>query len=466
MITIKDLMTDPALFGSHFGGESFNNWRTLLAGFHGLKLSKAELKEWQQLTGRQKAPKQALDELYMVVGRRGGKTQAAALLAIEAAFFHDYSDRLSPGEVATVMLLAADKKQARSAFRYIHGLIESNQMLSDLVIRETGETIELKNRVNIEIHAASFRSVRGYSIPLVICDELAFWRSEDTANPDSEILNALRPALASLNGKLVALSSPHAKRGELWEAYRNHYGKDESATLVAQADTRTMNPTIPQKFIDAAYAKDPASARAEYGAQFRDDIASFISPEDLQAVTRSHYLELPPDHKHRYEAFVDPTGGGSDEFTLAIGHIEDKVKVVDLVLARRGVPAEITAGYAEVIKRYKCSNVYSDRYAGSWPADEFKKHGISLKQAHGPRTELYLAALPAILSQQVELPPDETMLKQFQLLERRTSRGGKESIDHAPGAHDDRANAAAGVIAHLGKNSSLLDFNIKFKLYC
>src|SRR5262249_45205314 len=31
-------------------------------------------------------------------------------------------------------------------------------------------------------------------------------------------------------------------------------------------------------------------------------------------------------------------------------------------------------------------------------------------------------------------------------LERRTSRGGRDSIDHAPGAKDDVANAAAGVL--------------------
>jgi hypothetical protein len=31
-------------------------------------------------------------------------------------------------------------------------------------------------------------------------------------------------------------------------------------------------------------------------------------------------------------------------------------------------------------------------------------------------------------------------------LERRTARSGKDSIDHPPGAHDDVANAVAGVL--------------------
>jgi hypothetical protein len=34
-------------------------------------------------------------------------------------------------------------------------------------------------------------------------------------------------------------------------------------------------------------------------------------------------------------------------------------------------------------------------------------------------------------------------------LERRTARGGRDSIDHPPGAHDDLANAVAGLCSTL-----------------
>ena len=37
------------------------------------------------------------------------------------------------------------------------------------------------------------------------------------------------------------------------------------------------------------------------------------------------------------------------------------------------------------------------------------------------------------------------MVNQLASLERRTSRGGKATIDHSPGAHDDVANVVAGV---------------------
>jgi hypothetical protein len=47
-------------------------------------------------------------------------------------------------------------------------------------------------------------------------------------------------------------------------------------------------------------------------------------------------------------------------------------------------------------------------------------------------------------------------------LERRTSRGGKDSIDHSPGAHDDLANVVAGVVtvARSGPSSGSFQHNL------
>jgi hypothetical protein len=42
---------------------------------------------------------------------------------------------------------------------------------------------------------------------------------------------------------------------------------------------------------------------------------------------------------------------------------------------------------------------------------------------------------------------DARLLTQLVGLERRTARGGRDSIDHTPGAHDDLANAVAGLAA-------------------
>lgn len=445
MITIRDLMTDPQLFGEQFGGDSFNAWRALLAGFYGLELSEDELPHWQDITGRESAPEAAHDELWLAIGRRGGKSNIAALLAVYEACFNDHRERLAPGEVATVMVLAADRKQARSVFRYISGLMNGNPMLARLIVKESTETLELANRAVIEVGTASFRATRGYTFAAVIADEIAFWRSEDSANPDYEILNAVRPGLATLDGPLIALSSPYSRRGALWDAYRRYHGTP-GPVLVAQAPTLAMNPTLPARLVNQAYERDAVAASAEYGAQFRNDISAFISRDLVDNNTRTRPLILPRNEKHNYRAFVDVAGGGADEYTLAISHKEGELAVIDGVWAEHGDPASITGTYARIMKQYGISECTGDRYAGDWPRQEYQKHGITMKSSDLNRSEIYQELMPMLQTGGVELPPDEKTLVQLTLLERRTGRNGRDYIDHPPGkgSHDDRANALAG----------------------
>ncbi|PZX44577.1 hypothetical protein LY56_01825 [Roseinatronobacter thiooxidans] len=442
-VTIRDAMTDPQLFGDTFAGDSFKAWRALLSGFYGLELSADEAAIWNEVTGRTEQATGAHDELWLVVGRRGGKSHAAALVAAYEAAFKDYSDRLSPGEVATVMLIAGDRSQARTLLRYVRGLFE-HPMLKPLVLRETSEGLELKNRTAIEVHTASHRAVRGYTCAAVICDEIAFWFS-DGARPDAEVIAALRPALATLGGKLIALSSPYARRGMLWTTYKRHYGK-ASQVLVAQAASRTMNPTLPKRVVDDALKDDAARASAEYLAQFRADIEQFISVEVVTDAQRDRPLELPRQDGVSYSGFVDMSGGGADEHSLAIAHREGERIIVDLVQGRRGDPESAVAAFCEVLKAYGIGTVHGDRYAGQWVPAAFQRHGISYQAAKQNRSELYASFAPALNAGQVELPPDDVMARQFSSLERRTTRGGRDQIDHAPGAHDDRSNACAGAV--------------------
>lgn len=448
MVNIRHAMTDPALFGQTFGGDSFTAWRALLSGFYGLELDATDLHTFCTLTGRRSTPLGAFAELWLAIGRRGGKSHAAAFLAVYLAAFHDYSAKLAPGEVATVMVIAADRKQARAVMRYTSGMVNENPMLRRMVERENSEQIELNNRTVIEITTASHRSVRGYTLAACICDEIAFWHV-DGASPDKEIIAAIRPALATLGGKLIALSSPYAKRGVLWDTFKRSFGDDaDSRVLVAQAPSRVMNPTLPQHVVDDAMRDDAARAAAEYLAQFRGDIASLIDPTLIEECTRPKPRELPMVRGVQYRAFTDPAGGGQDEFTLAIGHREGDCIVIDLARGLKGSPAEIVGEYARVLNAYGISTVTGDRYAGRWPRDEFSKHGINYTVSELDRSGLYLELLAALNSGRVELPPDPKLSRQLSALERRTGRG-RDSIDHPPGGHDDLANAVAGVVANL-----------------
>lgn len=454
MITILDVMTDPELFGEQFGGESFKPWRALMCAFYGVPFEDDEAQRiFEEITGRSDAPTTPSSELWLVVGRRGGKSQTAALIAVYESCFRDYADMLSPGEMATVAVLAADKKQARTVFRYIQGLIHSNPMLSRLVQRADKESIEL-GRTIIEVTTASHRSTRGYSFACVIADEIAFWRSEDSANPDHEIIAAIRPGMASLDGRLIAMSSPYSRRGELWNHYKRYFGQQDPNIMVAQAPTWTMNQTLPQRIYDEAYQRDPSSAAAEYGAQFRSDIEAVLTIEAVENVEVPGRYELPHITGNRYTAFVDPAGGsGADAFTLCIAHREGRRKVV--VDAMRSIkppfsPEQVVSDFAVLLHQYRIKSVIGDRYGGEFPRELFRKQGITYELAEKSRSDYYRDFLPMVNSEQVELLDHAETKNQLVNLERRQARSGKVTIDHPPNGHDDMANSVAGVAVAIG----------------
>ena len=448
-MTIWDALRDPAIFGSCFTGASWQAWGVFLKALFGLPLSLQDQSLYQRHTGRQTLPAKPAREAWVLVGRRGGKSRIAALVAVFLACFLDYRKLLAPGERGMVMLIAADRRQAKAGLDYIGGFLDSIPLLAPMVESKTSEAIHLVNRVTIEVHTANFRSVRGYTVIAAICDEIAFWRSEESANPDTEILNGLRPGMATLPGALLlCISSPYARRGALWEAYHQHYGQDGDPVLVWQADTYSMNPTISEAVIAEAYAKDEAWASAEYGAQFRLDIASFLDREAIESVVVPGRRELPPLDEYQYTAFVDPSGGSQDSMTLAIAHREDDRAVLDLVRERRPPfsPEAVVEEFSHVLRHYKVTTVTGDRYGGEWPRERFCQHGIGYEICNKAKSDLYRELLPMINSGRVDLLDHPRLVAQLCRLERRTGRGGRDSIDHAPGDHDDLANAVAGAL--------------------
>ncbi len=459
-MNIIETMADPALFGRHFRDlATWRAWLVILRAIFGLPMDGGEQDVFRKLTGRTTPLSKAVDEAYFIIGRRGGKSLIVALIGVFAAFFKDWTPYLAPGERGTVMILACDRKQARVIFRYIVGFIEAVPMLARLVERQTAEEIDLSNRITIEVHAANFRSVRGYTIVCALCDELAFWRDESSTNPDREIVDAIRPAMATVPGALlIGLGTPYRRSGVLWEAWRDHYGNDDSTVLVVQADTRTMNPTVPQSVIDRAYERDAISAAAEYGAEFRRDIEAFISPEAVEACVVPGRRELPPTSDFQYVAFTDPSGGSQDSMTLAIAHAEGERRVLDAVreITPPFSPDAVVAEFAGLLERYGLTTVSGDRYGGEWPRERFRTHGIDYEVSDRAKSDLYREFLPLLNSGEVELLDNDRLLAQLAGLERRTARGGRDSIDHAPRAHDDVANAAAGAVWLAAQSNQLV----------
>jgi hypothetical protein len=455
-VNLLQATADANLFGPWFRDRAtWSAWFAFIAALFGLPMTDDQGSIYRECTGRDKAPEQPAEEAWLICGRRAGKSYILALIAVFLACFRNYEECLAPGERATILIVASDRKQARTIFRYLRAMLTRISMLAPMIERETADTFELDNSVSIEVGTASFRAVRGYSIAAALCDELAFWPQDDSVTPDYEILDALRPAMSTIPGSmLLCASSPYARRGALWDAFKRWFGKDVPQ-LVWRAPTTRMNPTVPQSVIDRAMERDASSAAAEYLAEFRSDVESYVSREAVEAVITPGVIERPSIAGTRYAAFVDPSGGSSDSMTLAIAHAEKETAVLDAIRERRPPfsPEGVVEEFVALLRQYRVCSVRGDRYGGEWPREQFRKLGVSYELSDRPKSDLYRDCLPVINSGRVDLLDLPRLTAQLCSLERRTSRGGRDSIDHAPGSHDDVANVAAGAVVEvIGKS--------------
>jgi hypothetical protein len=183
-------------------------------------------------------------------------------------------------------------------------------------------------------------------------------------------------------------------------------------------------------------------------AQFRTDVETYISRDVVESAIIQGRYELPRAEHVRYFAFVDPSGGSSDSMTLAITHVQSNRVIVDLIRERRAPfsPDACVKEFSDTLKAFGIGRIVGDRYACEWPREAFRKCGVEYRVADKPKSDLYLGLLPLLNSGRVELLDHKRLVAQLCSLERRTSRAGKDSIDHVPGGHDDVANACAGAI--------------------
>lgn len=453
--SFRTAITTPELLGTALAGESWAHWRALLLAALGEPLKDDELALYQKLTERKAPPTKRVRELIGVIGRRGGKSKAIACLLVYLAALVDYRGKLTAGETAVCLCLSPSQVQSAIILNYARGILQESPVLRQLIVRETNETIELSNNVTIDVRSASFRRLRGQTCVAAVFDEIAFFHSDESANPDVEIIGAVKPSLMTTNGLLVAISSPYARKGYLWDTFRTNFGEGgDPLTLVARASSLEMNPSLDPDWVAKERARDPAGAVGEYDAEFRTDVESFVTGEALEDCTESGVRERPYNRMHTYSAFIDASAGAFDAYTMAISHLEGKTVVIDLIRETKPpfIPDAVTEQYCSILRGYQIYGVFGDRFGGEWVVDAYRKRGVTLEPSEKSKSELYVDLLPRINSRTIALLDDQTLRRQLTSLERKTRLGGKDVIDHVRGGRDDTANAVAGASYYAGRS--------------
>ncbi len=228
------------------------------------------------------------------------------------------------------------------------------------------------------------------------------------------------------------------------------------------------------------YCNDPAFADAEPEKRANPSMESWGNPDYLEQQRRrlpSHkfrrlHLNLPglpdgaalpadnimeaivdnrtrlrPVPERPYFAFVDMSGGSSDDATLGIAHRDKTTErtILDLMISQAGAPPfnprRAVKRFAGIAKKYEISQVIGDRYAGETFRQDFSDLGVRYVVCEHPKSVLYEKLEPMLNAGEVELLDVPKLQEQLLGLVWRSSK-----IDHMPGEHDDFANAAAGAL--------------------
>lgn len=424
--------------------------RTALKAVYGLPLTGEEFKVFVKITGlKNYALGREWEEASFILGRRSGKSdKIASNIALYEACVRKH--KLSVGQTGVVMVVASEKKrQAKIVFQYIEHKIKRSPILRKMIAGITQECISLKNGVEIQVYPCSIGRVRGVSLIAFIGDECAHWKVEGK-DVDVDVLDSARPGLDFDYSKMIKISTPYMMKGEIWQDYKQFYGKANDDVLVFQGDTKLFNPTYSERKLRRLKKRKPLTYRTEHEAFFRTDLSSMYDPFIIdKAVNKDRPPELPFQKKYSYKCFVDVAGGGGrDSFAYAIGHVEKERIVIDLVRSRtpKFNPDEVTAQCCELLKGYKIGRVCGDKFSGDYASSAYMKRGVKYIRSEKTKSELYLEAESPFNTERVDLPSKELLITQLKNLVRKTRSGGKDSVDTDSGQPEDEANVVAGVI--------------------
>jgi hypothetical protein len=456
-VPIDRALAHPQLLGAGIGDlTSWSAWVSIVKGAYGRPLDAGERALFAAVSGSRQPPRRKVKELVCVVSRRAGKGRIGAAIAVHEALLVDHSSVLAAGEVGVVAIISPTLSQSRVMISYIVGFLEASPVLRAEIAGIDDTEVRLRNGTIIMCLASDYRSLRGRTLLLALLDEASFLRDELSRASDVETARAVLPGLMTTNGMLIVLSSPYRRAGLVFQRHRDYFGKDSDDCLVVSGPSVVFNPTLNLAEIERARAADPEASRSEWDGEFRSDLAQFLSDELIDgAIVRGRPLELPPRSGIAYRAFVDASAGRHDAFCIAIAHREGERIIVDVCRGRKPPfdPASVATEYAKLAREYRCA-VVGDNFAGEWTAQAFRSAGVEYRRADRPKSEFYLEGLSGFTRGLIEIPDMPQLARELRLLERRTARSGKDSVDHGPSGSDDFANVVFGAMFLLAKRGT------------
>ncbi len=446
-------------FGAFFkdGFDSWRPWITFFKVLGGEKLDGEEKALFTECTGLEELPKEPIREVFIIAGRRSGKSTSVALISAFYAIWGGWQENLSKGEKARIFIVSPTKNQGQIIKGYLEAIFDLNGSLRRMIKKIQQESIEFVDGTTIEIKPASWRATRGFIVGLFVLEELSYWRFEaESANVDKEIYTAIKPAMTTIKNSLViGISTPFARQGLLWEKYERHFGKP-GPVLIWRAPSWRMNLSLSEEglrrdFLDTI---GPAEFGAEFEANFREDIETYLPLAVIEAAIIPGRVQVDYEPGISYLGFCDPAEGlrkGADSMTFGVSHASTEKPnkfILDLLLEVQPPfdPKEVIRQIVNICRQYRITKIVQDRHAVGWIASDLKQHSIGVEVSDINKSQIYEHFAVLMNKRLVELVDCPKLKTQMQSLMRFMRSGGTVAIDHLRSGHDDVVNSAAGAI--------------------
>jgi hypothetical protein len=289
---IDEYVTDPQLLGLSISPAQ----RVCLRSIYGLPLDPEQQDIYRLCTGRESYAPVDHAEVTALCGARAGKdSRIATPIASYEACFGGHERELSRGERAVIPLVAPTQQQTAIAFGYIESHFRSPLLASRVDGDPLANQIRLKNGIDVMCFPCIKSKLRGWSIPVGVMDEVAFFRLEGSADSDVEVQQSIRRGMVNFSRtKLVKISTPYMKSGILYDDFKNHFGQDSPDILVWRAPSRFMNPTLSENRLEREKRLDQQRFAREYEAEFAEDVDQFLPGVWIDSAVVPGRRELPP----------------------------------------------------------------------------------------------------------------------------------------------------------------------------
>lgn len=406
-------------------------------------------------------------EAWMVVGRRGGKTDkfASTIVAYEACF-GGHEEFVTRGQKAFIFQVAQDLRNAQHALHFIFAAIEESPVGKTLLDGPpVRDEIRLKNNIIIKCVPCTLKAVRGFACPVSVFDEVGVWYQEsDSANPDYEIYRAIKPAQIQFPNRLmVGISSPYNKSGLLYKYYEaGTDGKNAPFSdrkqfrniIVIHSPTASMgNKLVTKESLEEERDRDAKAFERECLAVFQDSISGFLDGKLLREAISMNVLEREPlPDRYSYVASIDPAFK-HDAFGFTVFHLDEDGNVVQDCVRRykplKGRPLNPDAIFSDIepiLRSYGIVVIYSDQYHLESLQQLAMRYGFVIEGVPFKATNkaaIYGSMQQLLGQHRLKLLDHSECLKELRMLEKKLTQGGVVQISAPSGQYDDLAAVTA-----------------------